>query len=137
MIEQNLDKLKLKVEALEALRTQCNNTEVSVVGYQDNEKLIKILNEEYPKIFSALQNQVLNLLEGKKNLTKVDSATKVLLEDELIGKSFLLHIKPLDKNGRLLPFNKLSAKITKEINILKKKLVKKKGLLKRYKKHTL
>ena len=122
MIEQNIERFKSKVKALEALRTQCNDTEISVVGYQDNDKLIKVLNEEYPKIFSSLQNQIINLIDGKKPLTKVNNATKVLLEDELIGQCFLLHIKPLYKNGRLLPFNKLSAKITKEINLLKKKI---------------
>ena len=55
MAQINLQELKDKVEALEALealRVQVNETEISVVGYQDNDMLLAVLDDEYPKLFS-------------------------------------------------------------------------------------
>jgi len=122
MAKINLEKIKQNVEALEALRVQVNETEVSVVGYQDNDMLLAVLEDEYPKLFSPVKNQILALLDGKKPLTKVDNATRVKLEFQLKGQCYLNNIEPQDKAGKLLPFNKISAKITKEINLLKRKI---------------
>ena len=122
MAQINLQELKDKVEALEALRVQVNETEVSVVGYQDNDMLLAVLEGEYPKLYSPVQNQILALLDGKKSLTKVDNATKIELEFKLKGNCYLNKIEPQDKSGKLLPFNKISAKVTKEINLLKRKI---------------
>jgi hypothetical protein len=122
MIENNIQEKQTRVKALIALKIQCNDTEVKAIGYQDNDKLISLLDAEYPKLFSPVKNQILALVAGKKALTKVGSTIKITLEDKLMGNCFLLHIKPLDKSGKLLPFNKLSAKITKEINLLNKEL---------------
>ncbi len=122
MAKINLEKIKQNVEALEALRVQVNETEVSVIGYYDHDMLLAVLEDEYPKLFSPVKNQILALLDGKKALTKVDNATKIELEFQLKGNCYLNNIEPQDKSGKLLPFNKISAKITKEINLLKRKI---------------
>ena len=114
----NKDK-KQQIKKLQSLKEQVIDAEVKIIGYQDNDKLLKILDEEY-KIFSPVQNQILALLDGKKPLTKVDNNTKKKLEFSLKGNCFLNSINPLDKTGQLLPFSKLIAKISKEINELKK-----------------
>ena len=107
------------VKKLQELKDEVIDAEVKIIGYQDNEKLLKILNEEY-KIFSPTKNQILALLDGKKPLTKVDNNIKKELEFSIKGNCFLKGINPLDKTGQLLPFNKLIAKISKEINLLNK-----------------
>jgi hypothetical protein len=107
------------IKKLQVLKDQVIDAEVKIIGYQDNEKLLKILDEEY-KIFSPTKNQILSLLDGKKPLTKVDNNTKKELEFSIKGNCFLSGIDPLDKTGQLLPFNKLIAKISKEINLLNK-----------------
>jgi len=126
MAQINIEEIKDKVEALEALRVQVNETEVSVIGYYDHDILLAVLEDEdedeYPKLFSPVKNQILALLDGKKPLTKVDNATRVLLEFKLKGNCYLNNIEPQDKSGKLLPFNKISAKITKEINLKKRKI---------------
>ncbi len=122
MAQINLEKIKEKVKALEALKIQCSEAEVSIVGYQDNDMLLSVLEEEYPKLFSPTKNQILALLDGKKPLTKVDNETKIELEFQFKGHCYLNRIAPNDKSGKLLPFNKISAKITKEINLLKRKI---------------
>ena len=122
MAQINIQEIKDKVIALEALKEQCNNAEVSIVGYYDHDMLLAVLEEEYPKLFSPVKNQILSLLDGKKPLTKVDSATRVELEFKLKGICYLNRIEPNDKSGKLLPFNKISAKITKEINLLKRNI---------------
>ena len=122
MAKINLEKIKQNVEALEALRVQVNETEVSVIGYYDHDMLLAVLEDEYPKLFSPVKNQILALLDGKKALTKVDNATKIELEFQLKGNCYLNNIEPQDKSGKLLPFNKISAKITKEINLKKRKI---------------
>jgi len=110
---------KQSIKKLQTLKDEVIDAEVKIIGYQDNEKLFKILNEEY-KIFSPTRNQILALLDGKKSLTKVDNNTKKELEFSIKGNCFLNGINPLDKTGQLLPFNKLIAKISKEINQLNK-----------------
>ena len=122
MAQINLEKIKQKVIALEALKKQCNDAEVSIIGYQDNDMLLAVLDDEYPKLFSPVKNQILALLSRKKPLTKVDNETKIELEFQLKGNCYLNKIEPQDKSGKLLPFNKISAKITKEINLLKRKI---------------
>jgi len=107
------------VKKLQELKDQVVDAEVKIIGYQDNENLLKVLDEEY-KIFSPVRNQILALLDGKKALTKVDNNTKKELEFSIKGNCFLNGINPLDKTGQLLAFNKLIAKISKEINQLKK-----------------
>ncbi len=121
MAQINIEEIKDKVEALEALRVQVNETEVSVIGYYDHDMLLAVF-EEYPKLFSPVKNQIIALLDGKKSLTKVDNATKTELEFQLKGNCYLNNIEPQDKSGKLLPFPKISAKITKEINLLKRKI---------------
>ena len=111
--------IKQSIKKLQTLKDQVIDAEVKIIGYQDNEKLLKILNEEY-KIFSPTRNQILALLDGKKLLTKVDNNIKKELEFSIKGNCFLSGINPLDKTGQLLPFNKLIAKISKEINLLNK-----------------
>lgn len=118
----NLEEVKNKVKALEALKEQCNNAEISIIGYQDNDKLLAVLDAEYPKLYSPIKNQILTLVDGKKPLTKVDNATKHDLEFKLKGTCYLNNIEPNDKAGKLLPFNKISAKITKEINLLNREI---------------
>lgn len=123
MVERNIEELKTKVKDLESLKEECVKAEVSIVGYQNNDKLITVLQEEYPKLFSPIKNQIIALVDGKKSLTKVDAKERIKIEDNLMGNCFLAGIRPLDaKNGKLLEFKKLSAKITKEINILKRKI---------------
>ena len=107
------------VKKLQELKDQVVDAEVKIIGYQDNENLLKVLDAEY-KIFSPVRNQILALLDGKKALTKVDNNTKKELEFSIKGNCFLNGINPLDKTGQLLAFNKLIAKISKEINQLKK-----------------
>jgi len=122
MDQINIEEIKDKVEALEALRVQVNETEVSVIGYYNHDMLLAVLEDEYPKLYSPVQNQILALLDGKKALTKVDNPTKIKLEFQLKGQCYLNNIEPQDKSGKLLPFNKISAKITKEINLEKRKI---------------
>lgn len=122
MAKINLDEIKNRVKALVALKEQCSNAEVSIVGYQDNDKLLAVLEVEYSKLYSPVRNQILALLDGKKPLTKVDAPTRHDLEFKLKGACYLNNIEPNDKAGKLLPFNKISAKITKEINLLNKKI---------------
>ncbi|MEN4046318.1 hypothetical protein [Sulfurimonas sp. NWX367] len=117
----NYKEIQKKIKQLEELKAQVLDAEVKVIGYQDNEKLLKLLSEEYPKIFSPVRNQILALVEGKKPLTKVDSATRKKLEYAIKGECFINEINPLDKTGALLPFKKLTAKISKEISLLSKK----------------
>lgn len=121
MAYTNIQEINDKVKALEALKTQCNDAEVSITGYQDNSKLKLLLNEEYTTAPAALKKQILVLLDGKRNLTKVDKKTKSHLEYALQGQCFLLQINPLDKLGNLLPFNKINAKISKETTLQKRK----------------
>ncbi|WP_434658548.1 hypothetical protein [Sulfurimonas sp. NW9] len=115
--------IQTKIKQLKELKDQVLDAEVKIIGYQDDEKLLKLLSEgeEYPKIFSPVRNQILALLEGKKPLTKVDSATRKKLEYAIKGECFINEINPLDKTGALLPFKKLTAKISKEISLLSKK----------------
>ena len=122
MAKINLEEIKQRVKALEALKEQCNDAEVSIIGYQDNDKLLAVLNDEYPKLFSPTKNQIIALLDGKKPLTKVDNKTKIELEFQVKGQCYLNNIEPQDKSGKLLAFNKISAKITKEINLLNRKV---------------
>ncbi len=42
------------------------------------------------------------------------------LENLLKGNCFLNNINPVDKTGNLLPFHKITAKISKDINALQK-----------------
>jgi len=84
MAQINIEEIKDKVEALEALRVQVNETEVSVIGYYDHDMLLAVF-EEYPKLFSPVKNQIIALLDGKKPLTKVDNATKTELEFQWSG----------------------------------------------------
>ena len=122
MAQINIEEIKDKVEALEALRVQVNETEVSVIGYYDHDILLSVLEEEYKKLFAPARNQIIAILDGKKPLKKVDNETKIELEFQLKGNCYLNKIEPQDKSGKLLPFNKISAKITKEINLLKRKI---------------
>ncbi|WP_418640611.1 hypothetical protein [Sulfurimonas sp. ST-27] len=117
----NYKEIQKKIKQLEELKAQVLDAEVKIIGYQDDEKLSKLLSEEYPKIFSPVRNQILALVEGKKPLTKVDSATRKKLEYAIKGECFINEINPLDKTGALLPFKKLTAKISKEISLLSKK----------------
>lgn len=120
MAKFKIEEIKARIKALEALKKQCNEAEIAIVGYQNNDKLIKVLEEEYPKLFSAGRNQILALVDGKKELTKVDNATRNDLEFQLKGNCYINKIEPNDKAGKLLPFKKISAKITKEISTLNK-----------------
>ena len=115
-----IEEYKYRIKVLEALKAQCIDAEIKIVGRQDDDLLIELLNEEYPRLFSPVKNQILSLLDGKKPLTKVNDKEKVRLENQLKGNCFLNNINPVDKTGKLLPFNKISTKITKEINLLKK-----------------
>ena len=117
----NYKEIQKKIKQLELLKSKVLDAEVKIIGYQDDEKLLQLLNEEYPKVFSPVRNQILALVEGKKSLTKVDSDTRKRLEYVIKGECFLNEINPLDKTGALLPFKKLAAKISKEINLLSKK----------------
>ncbi len=116
-----VNEYKHKIAVLEHLKSECIDAEIKIVGRQDDDLLIELLNEEYPKLFSAVKNQILSLLDGKKALTKVSDAEKIKLENKLKGNCFLNDITPIDKTGKLLPFNKIVAKISKEINILNKR----------------
>ena len=116
-----VNKYKHKIAVLEHLKSECIDAEIKIVGRQDDDLLIELLNEEYPKLFSAVKNQILSLLDGKKALTKVSDTEKIKLENKLKGNCFLNDITPIDKTGKLLPFNKIVAKISKEINILNKR----------------
>lgn len=107
-----------KLQKLEGLRNQVLDAEIKIVGYQNNDNLIKILDEEYPKIFSSTKKQILVLIDGKKPLTQVDNRTKKELEFLLKGNCFLNGINPLSKTGELLPFNKILSKISKELKLL-------------------
>ena len=116
-----VNEYKHKIAVLEHLKSECVDAEIKIVGRQDDDLLIELLNEEYPKLFSAVKNQILSLLDGKKALTKVSDTEKIKLENKLKGNCFLNDITPIDKTGKLLPFNKIVAKISKEINILNKR----------------
>lgn len=116
-----VNEYKHKIAVLEHLKSECIDAEIKIVGRQDDDLLIELLNEEYPKLFSAVKNQILSLLDGKKALTKVSDTEKIKLENKLKGNCFLNDITPIDKTGKLLPFNKIVAKISKEINILNKR----------------
>lgn len=115
-----IEEYKYRIKVLEALKAQCIDAEIKIVGRQDDDLLIELLNEEYPRLFSPVKNQILSLLDGKKPLTKVNDKEKVRLENQLKGNCFLNNITPTDKTGKMLPYNKISAKITKEINLLNK-----------------
>ena len=109
-----------RIEALELLKTECINAETKIVGYQDNDKLLAVLNEEYPKAYKYHHKEILAILDGKKSLTKLSKEKRINLENKLIAKCFVLGIDPLGKDRALLPLNKISLKIQKEISIAQK-----------------
>ena len=113
-----VEEYKRRIIVLEALKAQCIDAEIKIVGRQDDDLLIELLDKEYPRLFSPVKNQILSLLDGKKDLTKVAEKERVRLENQLKGNCYLNNINPTDKTGKLLPFNKISTKITKEINLL-------------------
>ena len=83
-----IEEYKYRIKVLEALKAQCIDAEIKIVGRQDDDLLIELLNEEYPRLFSPVKNQILSLLDGKKPLTKVNDKEKVRLENQLKGNCF-------------------------------------------------
>ena len=58
-------------------------------------------------------------MKGKKESTKINATEMKSLINQLIGKSFICDVNPMDKEGKFVGYTKLKHRIAQKKNNLK------------------
>lgn len=111
--------IQSKLDELDKLKELCDNTEKEIVGYQNDDNLVEFLESEYPKISKTAIKNILKLVKGKKESSKVVGDEKKSMENQLIGKSFMNDVNPMDNKGKFVGYSKLRHRIAQKKNGLK------------------
>lgn len=106
--------LQTKLDSLDKLRELCENTEKSIIGYQDDSNLVKFLENEYPKTSKTVIKNIQKLLKGKKDSSKIVGDEKKTMENQLIAQSFLNDVNPIDNKGKFVGYTKLRHRIAQK-----------------------
>jgi hypothetical protein len=111
--------IQTKLDSLDALRELSDDTEKQIVGYQNDDNLVALLEKEYPKVSKASTKNILKLVKGKKGTLKVVGDNKKTLENKLLGQCFLNDVNPIDNKGKFVGYAKLKHRISQRKSKLK------------------
>jgi len=108
-----------QIDNLDELKELCDSTEKQMVNFQNDDNLIEFLNSEYPKLTKASQKKIIELVKGKKESTKINATEMKSLINQLIAKSFICDVNPIDNKGKFVGYTKLKHRIAQKKNNMK------------------
>ena len=108
-----------QIDNLDELKELCDSTEKQLVTDQNDDNLIEFLSSEYPKLTKASEKKIIELVKGKKVVSKMNATETKKLMNQLIGKSYMCDVNPIDNKGKFVGYTKLKHRIAQKKNNMK------------------
>lgn len=110
------------IQKLDELKSLCDETEIKVVGEQNDSNLLSVLDEEY-KLTKKVKSEILKLVEGTKKGKSISKSEENRLKEILFGHCMICGVNYTEKDSdEFVGFDTLRHRISQKKNQLNRKL---------------